>query len=323
MRVETARGARAWVWMFVLLCLLGGAGAGWALRPAAGPPSRHTLTTRATRPRRLAPPEKPFTFPGGGRTLAGAYRFVALYGSPNEPALGALGEQDVAASLDRVKQLAASYQPLSAQPVYPAFEIIATVASSTPTDNGDYSREVDPAAIQTWAEAAERAGVYVVLDLQPGRSDFLTQAQEYAPLLHLPHVGLALDPEWRLKPDQLPLAQIGSVDISEVNGVAAWLASFTAANHLPQKLFVLHQFRLDMLPGREQLNTAHPELAFVIQMDGQGTQAAKDDTWRAITASPPPFAEFGWKNFTREDQPMLDPAATMQRQPPPWYISYQ
>ena len=41
--------------------------------------------------------------------------------------------------------------------------------------------------------------MYVVLDLQPGRSNFLDQAKLYEPLLRLPHVGLALDPEWRLR----------------------------------------------------------------------------------------------------------------------------
>ena len=78
-------------------------------------------------------------------------------------------------------------------------------------------------------EAAGAAGMAVVLDLQPGRTDFLTQAQQYADLLALPYVGLALDPEWRLAPDQVHLRQIGSVGIDEVNGVSAWLADFTAA----------------------------------------------------------------------------------------------
>ena len=55
-----------------------------------------------------------------------------------------------------------------------------------------------------WAvEAAAEHGVYVVLDLQPGRQDFLSQAQQYQELLELPNVGLALDPEWRLGPDQV------------------------------------------------------------------------------------------------------------------------
>ena len=65
-------------------------------------------------------------------------------------------------------------------------------------------------------QAAAAAGQYVVLDLQPGRTDFLTQARRYESLLTEPNVGLALDPEWRLAPDQVPLRQIGGVDASEV-----------------------------------------------------------------------------------------------------------
>ena len=57
---------------------------------------------------------------------------VALYGHPSDGALGALGEQDPAASVARVRELAAQYQELSAEPVVPAFEIIATVASGAP-----------------------------------------------------------------------------------------------------------------------------------------------------------------------------------------------
>ncbi|HKU18036.1 MAG TPA: hypothetical protein VJP80_02070 [Candidatus Saccharimonadales bacterium] len=272
-------------------------------------------------PRHPAPP--PFSFPGGGRTLTNTYRMVALYGAPDSQALGALGEQPLSDATVRIKSLAAEYQPLSSAPVYPTFEIIATVASATPTDNGDYSRENDPALLQTWIDAARDAGVYVVLDLQPGRSDFLTQAKEYEVLLRRPNVGLALDPEWRLAPNQLPLAQIGSVSAQEVNNVADWLAALTHANNLPQKLFVLHEFRLDMLPDRQNLNTAHPELAYVIQMDGQGSQPQKQATWQAITTAPPPNVSFGWKNFYHKDAPMLDPLGTMQQAPTPWYISYQ
>ncbi len=269
------------------------------------------------------PKPKPFEFPAGGRTLANAYRFAALYGVPDSPALGCLGEQPLPQTLARAKELAATYAPLSPVPVYPTLEIIATVASASPTDNGDYSQEADPAALEPWVLAAKEAGVYVVLDLQPGRSDFLTQAKMYENLLRQPNVGLALDPEWRLAPNQVPLAQIGSASIDEINSVAAWLADITAQNKVPQKLLVLHQFRLDMLPGREQLDTSHAELAYVIQMDGQGSQPQKLATWQTITATPPANVAFGWKNFYDEDHPMLDPTATMQIAPMPWYISYQ
>jgi hypothetical protein len=311
------------LWLLVLVCTASGIGIGLILHPAPRNAPRAPLPARGMMRMPVVPPPRPFTFPGGKQALSGNYRFVAMYGTPDEPALGVLGDQSLDTSLSRVKQMAKDYQPLSQQPVYPSFEIIATVASSSPTDNGDYSREVDPAKIQAWAEAAQRAGVYVVLDIQPGRSDFLTQAKEYEQVLKLPNVGLALDPEWRLTGDQVPLAQIGSVGISEVNGVASWLSSLVVDNNLPQKLFVLHQFRLDMLPGRDQLNMAHPELMYIIQMDGQGTQAAKADTWRAVTANPPGNTVFGWKNFISQDDPMLSPAETMALTPQPWYISYQ
>lgn len=264
-----------------------------------------------------------YRFPDGGRILFPDYRLVALYGSPRFPELGALGQQDASASIKRVKKLSEKYQTHTRQRVLPAFEIIATVAADSPTENGDYSRETPPEQLKPWAEAAKSAGVYVVLDLQPGRSHFLKQAKAYESLLKLPNVGLALDPEWRLEPHQIPLEQIGSAETKEINQTAAWLAKLTRKYNLPQKLFLLHQFRLDMIANRHQLDASHKELAYVIQMDGQGTQAQKADTWRAITANPPEGVRFGWKNFYKEDKPILSPQATMAVKPHPWYVSYQ
>jgi hypothetical protein len=132
--------------------------------------------------------------PGGGQLLFPGRMLVALYGHPGSGALGVLGEQGVQASIDRARKHAEAYESLVDVPVVPAFEIIATVASSAPGADGDYSSESDPDELRPWVEAAGEAGVYVVLDLQPGRADFLTQAQRYESLLELPHVGLALDP---------------------------------------------------------------------------------------------------------------------------------
>src|SRR5437868_5752771 len=91
----------------------------------------------------------------------------------------ALGEQPIDETIARVKQLAAAYQPYATEHILPTLEIITTIASASPTDNGDYSREVAMADLQPWITAARDAGVYVVLDLQPGRSNFLSQAQAY------------------------------------------------------------------------------------------------------------------------------------------------
>lgn len=269
-------------------------------------------------------PKRIYVFPAGGRTLFPAYRLVALYGSPGEPVLGVLGQYATPGqAIAAVKSLSLEYRPLAHEHILPTLEIIATVAAADPTDNNDYSSEMDAAALGQWIAAARDDGVYVVLDLQPGRSSFLAQARTYEPLLLQPNVGLALDPEWRLGPDQLPLVQIGSVGIDEVNSVASWLASLTASHHLPQKLFLLHEFRPDMLPDRIRLDTSYPQLAYAVQMDGQGTQAEKAATWSSILASPPERVHFGWKNFTAKDTPMLTPQQTMAITPAPWYVSYQ
>jgi hypothetical protein len=219
--------------------------------------------------------------------------------------------------------MAAEYQPLSRVPVLPTFEIIASVAEASPGPDGSYSYETPVSELLPWVRQATADGLYVVLDLQPGRASLLSQAEYYASLLALPDVGLALDGEWKLQPGQKPLRQIGHVDISEVNSVASWLAALTARNDLPQKLLVLHQFQLSMLTGEQDLDTSHDDLAIVIHMDGQGTPALKQDTWDAVTAAAPPGVFFGWKNFLVKDHPMLTPGETMTKSPTPVMISYQ
>jgi hypothetical protein len=250
-------------------------------------------------------------------------RLVALYGHPETPGLGVLGQQDLTASMARAKRMAAAYRSLSRVPVIPAFEIIATVAQASPGPDGSYSYETPLALLRPWVDRATAAGLYVVLDLQPGRTSLLAQAKRYQSLLRQPDVGLALDPEWKLQPGQKPLRQIGHVNIGEVNSVVSWLASLTARYHLPQKLLVLHQFQLSMINGEQDLDTSHDNLAIVIHMDGQGTPGEKLDTWNAVTGAVPHGVYLGWKNFLVKDHPMLSPPQTMANAPAPIMISYQ
>jgi hypothetical protein len=262
--------------------------------------------------------------PGGGQLLFPGRMLVALYGHPGTPALGVLGEQAVDASIERARQQADEYADLVDVPVQPAFEIIATVASSAAGPDGNYSAEAAPEDLRPWVEAAGEAGIHVLLDLQPGRTDFLTQAERYRSLLELPHVGLALDPEWRLGPDGVHLVEVGSVGVDEVNRVAGWLADLTREHALPQKLFVVHQFRPAMLPERERLDTSRDELAMLIHVDGQGSQGDKQATWRTIRQGAPDGVTWGWKNFLDEDQPVLTPEQTVaQVDPRPELVTYQ
>lgn len=262
--------------------------------------------------------------PGGGILALPANHFVAIYGNPLTASLGLLGEQDARAAVTRVGALVGDYAALLDGPVRPAFELIATVAAGDPGADGSYSTRTDPGVLAAWIDVAEEAGVYCLLDLQPGRSDFLTQAREYAALLRRPGVGLALDPEWRLQPGELPLTRIGHVEAAEVNAVSAWLAQLVRYHNLPPKLLVLHQFQLQMLRDRDQIDTGHDELQLVIHVDGSGSQPLKQSTWNVVRDDLPDGVFLGWKNFVDEDAPMLTPAQTVAQVAPfPSLVTYQ
>jgi hypothetical protein len=260
--------------------------------------------------------------PGGGLLLFPGRRIVALYGNPTTRFLGVLGEQGVEEAIERAREVAEPYGADGLE-ILPGFEIIASVASVSAGGDGDYSNEMSVDSLRPWVEAAGDSGVYVVLDLQSGRSDFLAQAKIYEELLLLPHVGLALDPEWRLEPHQVHLTQIGSVDAEEVNRVVEWLAGLVRENHLPQKLFIVHQFRLDMVTNRSLINKP-PELAMMVHADGQGPIGTKYTTYSALTGRPDADQWWwGWKNFYDEDSPTPTAEQVLELDPLPVYVSYQ
>lgn len=273
--------------------------------------------------RRLAVARTGAQLPGGGQRMFPGRALVALYGHPSGGALGALGEQGIAATITRAAQIAVPYRSLYDVPVVPALEIIATVASGSAGADKDYSNETPLETLLPLIDAATTAGMYVVLDLQPGRADLVEQAQRYRSLLLRPNVGLALDPEWALTSDQKPLKQIGSLSATQVNAVLAWLADLTREANLPQKLVVLHQFTLAMLGDERRIDTTHDELALLVHADGQGGRSAKESTWASIVNAAPDGVHFGWKNFYDEDPQLASPADTVRRTPEPLMVSYQ
>ena len=72
--------------------------------------------------------------------------------------------------------------------------------------------------IRPWVDAAAAAGFYVVLDLQPGHTDFLAGHALRRTTGRAP-ACLALDPEWRLATGERRLHDIGQVTAGEVNVV--------------------------------------------------------------------------------------------------------
>ncbi len=268
--------------------------------------------------------------PGGGIDVFPDRRLVANYGAPVTTSLGVLGEMSFEQNLDDLLAKAEDYRTsmpagIDSPQVLPSLEVIVTVATAAPSPENDYSVFIDLDVVREWVDKAGENGVFVILDLQPGRNDFLSQAKELEEFLRLPHVGLALDPEWRLEPDQVHMRQIGSVDAAEINEVVDYLVGIVREERLPQKILVLHQFKEAMLPDRNLVRTP-PELAVVVHADGQGPLGTKYGTWDALLDFETPAQQtlwWGWKNFYDEDSPRATPAQVNQVEPLPVLVTYQ
>ena len=154
------------------------------------------------------------------------------------------------------------------------FELIVTVADAGPGKDGDFSHDIARADVQRYIDAAHEHDALLLLDIQPGRAGFLSVARRWKWALEDPYVGLALDPEWRMGRRGVPGRRIGSVSATEVNRVSAWLKTLVRIENLPQKLFVLHQFRTDMVEDIEDV-APRRGLVMVQHVDGFGTPAQK------------------------------------------------
>ena len=258
--------------------------------------------------------------PGGvSKIFDGNRLLVAYYGTAGTGSLGVLGEGPPEAIVPRLSRTAQAFAS-AGRPVQPVFELIVTVAHAGPTKSGQYSSDIDRASVQRYIDEAHRYGALVVLDLQPGRANFLEVAKRWEWALADPLVGLALDPEWRMGPDQVPGEQIGSVSAGEVNAVSQWLDAFTAERKLPEKLFVVHQFRSDMVRGIRGV-VARPRLAMVQHVDGFGTPRAKLEAFTTL-ARPQQF-RLGFKVFYDEDVPRMTPAQVLRIRPQVSFVSFQ
>jgi hypothetical protein len=244
---------------------------------------------------------------------------VAYYGTAQTPAMGVLGEAPPDRIANRLRAAARPYRA-GGRTVQIVFELIVSIADRHPGRDGDYSHFIPRRYVEKYVRAARRNDALLLLDLQPGRSTFLEQARVFRWALRKPFVGLALDPEWRMGPGQVPAQTIGSVRAGEINKVSRMVARITRVKHLPDKLFVIHQFRTSMVRHIERVRIRKP-LAMVQHVDGFGTQRQKLATYRTV-ARPARFT-MGFKLFYDEDTDMFTPRETMRIRPRIEFVSYQ
>lgn len=257
--------------------------------------------------------------PDGSRVLFPGHRVVAFYGAPHAPGLGVLGADTPDGIWPSLRRQAKPYVTTK-RPVMPAYELITFLATGSRGNQGNFSSRLANRTIDQYARAAKRHHGLLILDIQPGRGQFLTDARTLAPWLRLPYVGLAIDPEWKLYGDQLPLSGIGHTSAHVVNHLSHWLNHLTRVNHLPQKVLLVHQFTESMVTDKARVN-ARKHLALVFNVDGLGGRAAKISKYRDFAADH--RFPLGFKVFYDADTNLMSPADVLRLRPRPVIVEYE
>jgi hypothetical protein len=274
---------------------------------------------RSAQAERQASQPTPPELPRGGRSILPEKRVVAFYGAPQSRELGALGIGTPDRAAGRLARQARAYER-ERRPVLPALELITVIANADAGDDDMYRSRQSDAVIRRYLRAARRHRMLLLLDIQPGRSDFFTETTRLERWLRQPDVGLALDPEWRVTAPEVPGQVIGHVGAREVNATSAWLAQLVARHQLPQKLFVLHQFTDDMVDDTQLKRRA--ELAMVLNADGFGTRPVKVSKYHAFTRAAKTFHQ-GFKLFYEEDVGLMTPPQVLRLRPSPDVVVYE
>jgi hypothetical protein len=250
------------------------------------------------------------------------YRIVTFYGHPHDPGMGIVGEHEIEQLTEMLREEAANYAAADpSRPVIPALELIATVAQRVPGSDGTYILDTDTETLTTYIDYAADQGMLVVLDLQVGRGTVAAEIEKVRDLLARPNVHLAIDPEFAVAEGQIPGEYIGSVSAESISYAQKLLAEISAKHGIPPKLLIVHQFREDMIQGKDQLAPI-PGVQLVIDADGYGGPELKTAVYNFLVRDEP--VEFaGVKLFYGQDMPLMSPQEILALVPAPDVIIYQ
>jgi hypothetical protein len=260
--------------------------------------------------------------------LLPSHRIISFYGHPSTPTMGVLGSGTKEELLQQLKQHEADF--LAVDPNTPnklAFEIIATVAQPVPGDDGTYLLYTGDEWIGEYVDFATANDMIVILDLQIGHNTIENEINRVSQWLALPNVHVALDPEFSTaandipRPDRVPGSLIGEISGYQVQTAIDMLAEIVAANNIPNKVLIVHQFEDEMIYEKNVI-TLKPGVDVVVDMDGFGSPPHKIEGYELYVTDE--LIQYGGiKLFFNLDDPMLDPATLQTLNPPPVVVIYQ
>ena len=166
----------------------------------------------------------------------------------------------------------------------------------------------------------------LLLNLQPGRSEFITEAKAFQKWLKEPDIGVALDPEWAMDRGQRPGGVYGHTTGAELEGVSGYLSGLVKQYNLPQKVMVYHQVARSVVRQESGLKQ-HAGVVAIKSVDGLGHPGPKKNTYRVVNKSTPKFVHAGFKLFFTEDRRhggrLMTPPEVLRLKPQPEYVIYE
>jgi hypothetical protein len=264
------------------------------------------------------------TLPRGGREVFPRYRLVGYAGVTGAATLGRLGtgplDQRVAEIERRAKPYAAGRE------ILPVVEVIAAVVQASPGRDGKHRVRLTDSQIAAYHIAARKHRAVLLLNLQPGRSEFITEAKAFEKWLKEPDVGVAVDPEWAMDPGQRPGGAYGHTTGAELDEVSRYLAGLVKLHDLPEKLMVYHQVARSVVRKESGLKD-YDGVAVVKSVDGLGPPGPKINTYRVVNKTTPKFVHAGFKLFFTEDSAdggrLMTPKEVLALKPRPEYVMYE
>jgi hypothetical protein len=273
---------------------------------------------------------------GAGQNRLLMYYVLNDYGAAVSPPLGADNDSEFVAKMN---QITGQYNKADPNhPVVGSIDLVDPVADGVPGPDKLYRHYRNPDDIDHFLKLARDNKLLFFFDTQVGQSTQQKEFETLRPYLEQPDVHLALDPEWEMRPGEVPGQDRGRTVASSIQWVVDQLSSIVISKHLPNKILIVHKFFQDEQwenPFKPDPKDAwsniqpRPGVTMIICIDGQGPPGQKIDKYNAFAKGETNllgfkiFLQIPCSKYQYCEEPVMTPQQALALKPTPVMVQYQ
>lgn len=253
----------------------------------------------------------------GSRTLFPQNRVLTLYGAAG--GFGVLGRKSLRGAAKKLRKQLKPYRNLSHKPVIGGFDLVAVIATSCQNRRDKCRTRVSDKVIRRYLKKIRGMNGRLVLDIQPARSNVISEISHLRNFIREPDVDVAIDAEWNVGKHGTPGQTQGSISAKKLNKASLEIQSIIRNQDLPQKLMIVHQFRKGSI-SKDGKVKRRDDVDVTFNFDGIGSPSAKKAGYRQLSR---PRLFNGFSLFYKLDDEMMRPKGVLKLDPKPDYVMYQ